>query len=200
MQSYSRDFIQRLKQKDGQAIEELYRKTVTSVYNYILYKVNGNANLAEEVLSEVYCKAIDYLPSLTLTHNVLYWLFRIAKTKIIDYYRKLKKERKFINFKLGFLEFNLREQMQNLSPETALLKNEYKLLIKAAFLKLPEEYRDVLYKKYIKEMKVEEIAEGLERTEKSIESILYRGRNLFRKELQKLNKEGYYFGKDKWEG
>jgi RNA polymerase sigma-70 factor (ECF subfamily) len=199
MKSYSRDFIQRLKKKDGRAIEELYRTTVTNVYNYILYKVNGNANLAEEVLSEVYCKAIDYLPSLTFTHNVLYWLFRIAKTKIIDHYRKLKKEKKFTSLRMRFLEFNLHEQMQNLSPEAALLKHEHKLLIKAAFMKLSEEYRDILYKKYVKEMRVDEIAGELKRTEKSVESILYRGRNLFRNELNKLNKEGYYFDKDTWE-
>jgi DNA-directed RNA polymerase specialized sigma24 family protein len=39
---------------------------------------------------------------------------------------------------------------------------------------------------------MDEIAKESKRTLKSVESILYRGRKLFRKEIKRLNKEGIY--------
>ena len=196
MQKFSREFIQKLKEKDSRAIEELYKLTITSLYNYILYKVNGDSSLAEDILSEVYCTAINYLSSLTLTHNVQYWLFRIAKTKIADHFRKLKKENKIVNLRKCLLKAELFKKSKNLSPEITLLNEQSKLLIKTAFQKLPVEYQEILVKKYINEMKADEIAAELKRSVRAVESIVYRGRHLFRKEILKLSKEGNYFNED----
>ena len=45
-------------------------------------------------------------------------------------------------------------------------------------------------------MKADEIAAELKRSVRAVESIVYRGRHLFRKEILKLSKEGNYFNED----
>ncbi len=74
-------FIKQLRQRDNNAFKTLYMETKTMLYNYILYKVNGSVSVAEDILSEVFVNAIDYAGSLTVTHNVTAWLYRIAKAK-----------------------------------------------------------------------------------------------------------------------
>jgi DNA-directed RNA polymerase specialized sigma24 family protein len=145
MQNFDREFIQKLKEKDNKAIEKLYRLTFASVYKYIFYRVDGDAELTEDILSEVYCAAIRYFSSLTLAHNVHHWLLHIAKTKIADHFRNLIKQRKIISRKINTFKLEELTMNQKFTPESALVIDENKLLIRAAFGKLPLVYQDALY-------------------------------------------------------
>jgi RNA polymerase sigma-70 factor, ECF subfamily len=186
---YTGEFIRKLIQRNPDAFAKLYKETVQMIYNYILYRVSGNISAAEEIQSEVYCDAINHVASLSLTHNVKAWIYRIARSKIANHFRALQRERKW--------QVNNTPEDLNLdsgpdTPEFKLLIKEHKLLIHSAFSHLDETQREVLKLKYIEDHSVKEIAEKTGKTLKSVESLLYRARNEFAREIRILSREPVY--------
>jgi RNA polymerase sigma-70 factor (ECF subfamily) len=189
---FTRDFIERLRQKDQKAFEELYERTWPGLLGYITFKVNGNGHLAEDILSEVYCRAIEYSHTLTLTHNVTGWLFRIAKSKLADHFRKKKREKKLIRVQTAAAgSEELANALAN-EPESKALEAEDELLVRIGFSRIPEEYRNALEQKYVREKSVSEIASAAGKTEKAVENILYRGRKLLEREIRRAAGEKIY--------
>ncbi len=186
---YTGEFISRLRSRDPDAIALLYRDTGQMIYNYILYRVNGKTAIAEDIQSEVYCDIINHVSSLTNSHNLKAWIFRIARSKIANYFRANQKERKW-QIKSPPEDLSIDSGMQ--SPEINLLIKEHKLLIHSAFLRLDETQRDILKLKYLEDLSVREIAIKYEKTEKAVESVLYRARKEFARELGILSGEPVY--------
>ena len=186
-------FISRLRQGETEAFNILYREMEVMLYNYILFRTSGNKSWSEEILSEIFIDAIDHASSLTPLHNIKAWLFRIAKSKIADHFRKLSREKKMHS---GHLVENVPNgKGYGKNPETRFLEQEYSTVIKAAFALLSEEYQDILQKKYVEEMSVKEMSTFFAKSEKSIESILYRARKSLEKNLHRIEKERLYKGK-----
>ncbi len=191
--NFSGEFIKRLKAKDNAAFKELYVATSTMVFNYILCRVKGKRETAEDILSEVYCDAIVYAVSLTFTHNVQAWILRIAKSKIGDHYRKIAKERRIIATQtVAVREKSVLNDLTNHPQADALLK-EHEYLLKASFLRLSEDDRKVLTEKYMESKSVAEIARSMGKTEKAVENILYRAKKSLQYELARMTREKIYF-------
>jgi RNA polymerase sigma-70 factor (ECF subfamily) len=191
--NFSGEFIKRLKEKDNAAFKELYAMTSVMVFNYILCRVKGRRETAEDILSDVYCDAILYSVSLTFTHNVEAWILRIAKSKIGDYYRKIAKERRIVAAQTVVVkEKSVLNDLSN-HPESETLCKEHEHLLKAAFMRLSQDDRKILAEKYTDSKSVAEIAAGWGKTEKAIENILYRAKKSFQYELAKMTKEKIYF-------
>ena len=186
---FNQNFIKRLKQREAEAFTELYRETGTMIYKYILYRVNRDTAIAEDIHSEVYCDAIDHVSSLTFTHNLKAWLFRIARSKIANHFRQLCRENKYRSFTP--LE-NLELSSEPDSPEFQLLVKEHKLLINVVLMKMDDHYRELLQKKYLAGQSTEELATAHGKSLKSIESLLYRAKKLFINELSRLSREHIY--------
>ncbi|MBN1696211.1 MAG: RNA polymerase sigma factor [Spirochaetales bacterium] len=191
---FGNDFIKRLKKKETAAFEELYRLTRHDVFNYIKYKVNGNAGLAEDLLSEVYCRAIEYAHTLNPNpnHNVTGWLIRIAQSKVIDHYRRMKRENRMIVVQSAAAGHTAVLNMLSNPPESSLLEKEDGLIVSIGFSRLSSVYQQALSLKYIDEKSVSEIAAITGRTEKAVENMLYRGRKMLERELERAAKEKIY--------
>ncbi len=186
-------FINRLRQKDTDAFRDLYFECSDGLYKYILFKVFGQVEAAEDILSEVFCDAINYSAALTAAHNIYSWLFRIARSKIADYFRKKRIISKTIRAKtILSAEIIDGHILDHASPEKILLKKENLLFISAVFERLPQNYRTILNKKYLENMSVEKIAENLDKSCKSVESVLFRARKKFMKEMKILSGELLY--------
>jgi RNA polymerase sigma factor (sigma-70 family) len=188
-----RDFIARLKRREQDAFEQLYRETGDMIHHYIRYRVNGDTGIADDIHSEVFCDAIDYASSLTFEHNVTAWLFRIARSKIANYFRSIAKKQKWEAMKP--LD-NMKLKAKTQSPEFALLFKEHKLLVHSAFSRLGKEYQLVIRKKYLDNWSLKEIAAFTGKSKKAVESLLFRAREQFQKLLCKLAKERIYRKKE----
>ncbi|MBN1523420.1 MAG: RNA polymerase sigma factor [Spirochaetales bacterium] len=184
---YDSGFVARLKKREEQAFKELYEYTGTRLYNYILFRSGRNSHAAEDILAEVFCDAVDYAGSLTPLHNVEAWLWRIAKSKIADHFRRLGKEGKWHS--ATEVETLSNNKGPGRDPEAQVMENEDKHTVQAAFAQLPDEYREVLTRMYVEEESMKEIAKILGKTEKSVESLLYRARKQLEKELARLQKD-----------
>ncbi|MBN1648737.1 MAG: RNA polymerase sigma factor [Spirochaetales bacterium] len=190
---FTGDFVKQLKNRDRPAFEKLYHATKDRIYRYILFKVCGNTHAAEDILSEVYCDAIRYAPSLVSGRHIQAWLYRIAGSKIADHFRRHEARKRNFNFyDLPGSDFSEVHDTKRNSPETELLEDENRLFIAAVLAKLPEEYRNILTGKYLDDLSVEKIAVQTGKSAKSVESMLFRARKLFIREYQRMSRESRY--------
>jgi RNA polymerase sigma-70 factor (ECF subfamily) len=193
---FSKEFIKSIKARDEKAFEELYNKTKSVLLNFIRYKVRGNDAIAEDILSEVYHDAVVYAMTLSTGHNVLAWLYRIAGSKIVDHFRKAKREKRLVGIQKWIVSD--RELLNRFADTTAahLVAEEDNHIFQVGFSRLPQGLREVLALKYIDGKSVNEIALLKGKSEKAIESLLFRARGQLEKELKKgAGEKIYFFGK-----
>jgi RNA polymerase sigma-70 factor (ECF subfamily) len=171
---WEKEYLAGLRQRGEAELTRLYEENALLLYNYILGRVRGNADAAEDILSTVFCDAIDHAGSLTPLHDVRAWLFRIAKSKIADHFRRLERESRWKQH--ADVDTVPNGKGHGRDPEVQFISGEESLIVKAAFASLAEAQRDVLERMYVRGESMKEIAEATKRTEKSVESLLYRGR------------------------
>ncbi|MBN1696193.1 MAG: RNA polymerase sigma factor [Spirochaetales bacterium] len=183
-------FIDRLRNRETEAFTILYGETEAMLYNYLLYRTGNNRTWAEEILSDIFCDAIDHAGSLTRGHNLKAWLLRIARSKIADFFRRLAREGKR---KSGQpVEVIANGKGHGKDPEILLLEREDAAKVRTAFAGLSDLQRELLQKKYVDGMSMKELSAFYGKTERSIESMLYRTRNELKKLLERLERDRPY--------
>jgi len=81
------DLMQRYRDGDAQAFEQLYVKHKGGLYRYLLRKC-GNASIAEELFQDVWMKLINARERYEVKAKFSTWLYQMAHNHFIDYYRK----------------------------------------------------------------------------------------------------------------
>lgn len=67
--------------------EAYYKEYVNHIYNYVYYKVYNDSDLAYDITSQTFYKALYKLETFDETKNFKTWIYQIAHNTIIDYYR-----------------------------------------------------------------------------------------------------------------
>lgn len=73
--------------RDPAAFGEIYRRYVTRLYRYLFSQV-GDGHEAEDLTAVVFSAAWESLPRYREQGNFAAWLFRIARNKVKDYFRR----------------------------------------------------------------------------------------------------------------
>jgi RNA polymerase sigma factor (sigma-70 family) len=161
----------------------------------LFYFIRGRVNTdedAEDILQDVWYQFSNVLENEPIEQTSA-WLFRVARNRIIDKYRK---------HKTGSLEeemfadeddstFNVREILlaTDSTPETEHLRNLFWEQLFAALNELPEDQRQVFIWNELDDVSFNEISE---RTGEKINTLISRKRYAvlhLRKRLQQLYKE-----------
>ena len=156
------ELIRRVREGDSGAVAELYERYAPVVWRYVLARMRRDTHAGQDVLSETFLAAIRGLKSGAATENVAGWLTGIARHKAADWYRQREKS----------ATTDAEPATQDTSPASSVAEDVLE--------GLPDEERVILEWKYLDLCTVREIAERLGRTEKAVESLLYRARNAFR--------------------
>lgn len=168
--------IAKAKTGDKDAFADLYNTYFEKIYAFVYYRVS-HKEIAEDLTEDVFLKAYQQLKNLTQTDAFQGWLYKIARNRIIDYYRS-KKE----SITLDGLE-------NSLSYEQALidvieLEAQQKIFLEI-LAELGPEQQSVIKMKFIEELDNEAIAASLGKTEGAIRVIQHRAitklKNLFSK-------------------
>jgi RNA polymerase sigma-70 factor (ECF subfamily) len=109
--------------------------------------------------------------------NIGGWLRSVVEFKAIDHFRKQIRNRDRLH---NLVAQPVVEQNEP-SPSASLESGETRDRVLDVLGKLPVRQREVLECKYLDGLSVRDIATRLGETEKSIESLLYRGRREFRR-------------------
>lgn len=178
--------LDKLKSRDKSALTRLYDQYKDSVLNFLIIKLKGNKEIAEEIFCDTFHSVIESIHNLKNLNNIQGWLIRIANNKYSDYFR-----REFKHIKHQDNSVNNEEVSSNENIHEQLEKKQEVLLLDMAINAVKGEYREVLKLKYIDKKSCIEIAGTLKKSVSSINNLLLRSKKALKTEFYKLLKEGY---------
>ena len=134
------------------SIEEIYREYFKDVYLYIL-RLSGNEQIAEDITSDTFFKAIKGINSFREDCDIRVWLCQIAKNSYFTYLKKNKHlksidETQLIN--LPSIETN---------PEDKAVDKDLAERIRLVLHDLPDTYREVYMWRVFAELSFKEIGQ-----------------------------------------
>lgn len=173
-----RELIQQILNSDYRAMEELHRRYVDRIFNYI-YTQTNNYHDAEELLQDVFFKTAKRLHQFEGKSSFKSWIFKIARNAVIDYYRKNKHARRNITIEENSIE-TLGEEA---SVERTVLQNLHMDEVMQAINTLPERYRLVLHLRFVEDFTLQETADAMGKTVPAIKSIQLRARRALLKQI-----------------
>jgi RNA polymerase sigma factor (sigma-70 family) len=160
----------------------------------LLYFIRGRVNTdedAEDILQDVWYQFTNVMNSEPIEQTSA-WLFRVARNRIIDKYRRQQPdslEEMFTNDEES--EFNFREILltENTTPETEHLRSLFWEQLFSALNELPEEQKQVFVWNELEDISFSEMAK---RTGEKVNTLISRKRYAvvhLRKRLEQLYKE-----------
>lgn len=167
MQSMAKDDLPELiaeAQENPAAFTPLYDRYVQPVYRY-LYSRMGDVHAAEDVTSQTFIAAYEALPKYREQGQFSAWLFRIARSKMNDHFRRNRRE-------VGLEAAG--ELIEREDSLGTLIRAEELSQIRFLIKRLSEEEQDLIRLRYVAELSFVEIANLLGKREDAVKKSIYR--------------------------
>ncbi len=159
----------------------LYRKHAPGLLAYVRMRIPSEED-AEDLVVEVFVAAIENAKFAALSEKEKeLWLWRVARNKVIDTYRRAKTRQ---NVTLEHVADGLFED-EMFSPEYAALRQEDYIDLYAHLQSLPLLQQQILRMRFGQDLSCREIATTLGRQENAVRVTLSRSLNLLRKIYQR---------------
>jgi RNA polymerase sigma factor (sigma-70 family) len=149
---------------DPVAFGRLYDHYVQPVYRYIYSRV-GSTHEAEDITSQTFMTAYESLGRYRERGQFSAWLFRIARSKMNDHFRRSRRE------------VGLEAAGEILEREDALgvlIRAEELSRIRSLISHLNEEEQDLIRLRYVADLSFAEIADLLGKREDAVKKSVYR--------------------------
>jgi len=167
------ELIARAKQGDRHAFGELVRRHREGVI-HVVYRMCGDANLAEDAAQEAFIRAWQHLPGYRPRSPFRNWVYRIATNAARD---ALRRERETVDVDKVSLT------AQDAGPEAKMEGQERGERVRLAVLALPPASREALVLREYEGLSYREIADTLEIPIGTVMSRLNYARSRLRKSL-----------------
>ena len=148
------------------AFDDLYAQYYARVLAYLRFRV-GSSEVAEDLVSQVFERALTHLADLQAPGAVGAWLFRIARNCASDYFRR---QRPVASLDTLVDSCHPRE----CSPEDTLVAQEERMSLLTQLNRLSEREREVIGLKFVACLQNREIARVLNMPEGTVGSLLPR--------------------------
>lgn len=169
---------------DEAAFRALFEGQFARLYRFALARVGGDAALAEDIVQQTFCRAIEHLDAYRGEAALYTWFCQIRRNIIVDHWRARGREAATVVPLEDRPEvraiIETLEAPAILGPETEVWRRDLRRLVQATVDALPERYGDVLEWKYVEGLSVADIATRLAVSVKAAESLLGRARTAFR--------------------
>ncbi|MHB8894683.1 MAG: RNA polymerase sigma factor [Candidatus Geothermincolia bacterium] len=160
---------------DPEAFAQLYDHFMPVVYGYVMRRVMSK-ELAEDLTSQVFEKALKSIRGLRVGASFKGWLFKIAGNTIIDYYRSKGRQQTYSLDEAG--------DMANGKSGKAVEQVDNRVAVMSLLDKLPEGHRTPLVLHFLEGMTVDEMAEALDSTPNACYMKVYRATKAFAELLE----------------
>lgn len=171
-----RRLVSAVLRRDRKATAEFVSRCADSVYPFVLHRLSPRTEAVEDLMQEILLAAWRGLPDFRGEVGLRSWFLGIARHKVEDYYRKHIR-------KMEIQEDESPSDEPASRPDFEMhLDNEArKQEVDTTLRRLPEAYAIALLWRYRDEKSVREMAELTGKTEKSVERLLARARDNFKK-------------------
>jgi RNA polymerase sigma-70 factor, ECF subfamily len=163
-----------LRRRDPRGIELTYQSYATSLRGF-LARMTGDADLADDLLQQVFLRLAERGPDLRPDSNLRAWLFRVARNACYDHLQ-LRKDNRFVQDGLDVL------QCPEPDAEARLLMRDVESAL--ASLRAPD--RELLLLVGVEGFNMETISEILDVEPVSLRQRLSRARSRLLHALQEL--------------
>lgn len=153
-----------------------YTTSFEKVYRYIFFRVGRNKELAEDLTSEVFLKAMEHFDSFDESKLFLVWIYRIAHNHVVDFYKKAKMDTVDIE--------DVVNEVKTIPTFTNELNSKIDLeKVGSALEKLPPNQKDVMVMKYMHDLDNPQIAHILQISEAHLRVLHHRALQALKKQL-----------------
>lgn len=176
----------------------LYAELISRYQNKVYstaYSYTRDYEEAKDLTQEIFIKVYNNLGNFQNKAQFSTYLFRIAVNRCIDWTRKKRAKTVSILACQDEENVDIYDFISDYgsNPEEILLRQENADIIRAEIDRLPEIYRTVMIMYYFQDFSPQEIADILKVPRKTIDTRLFRARNLIKKRLSP--KEGFGGGR-----
>jgi len=147
-------------------LEKLITENEKSFYR-LAYSYVKNQDDALDVVQEAIYKAFASIESLKNVDYIKTWFYRIIVNVSLDYIRKRKKE--LVNYDEYIL-----------SNDSGTEDHYSDIDLKQSLDSLPEKYKTIIILRFFEEMKLEEIAQVMDKNVNTIKTWLYKALRMLR--------------------
>lgn len=163
-------------QRKAQLIEEWFIQYSQDIYKFLCYSVKDHH---DDLLQEVFLKALQGAYKYENIVNPKAWLFTIAKHVVVDY-RRGKRDKEILQADEVDV---LPDKIEN-HPLYHVLTNERERVLYKCLKKLKQSYQEVIFLKGIHDLTTAETAQILHWNENKVRLTLHRALKSFKKIIE----------------
>ncbi len=175
-----RELVERFQRGDQAAFDELYRRHYERLRGFCRRRV-GDPHTAEEIAQEAFARAYVTLPNLTGERRFYPWLTVVAGRLCIDHHRRQARLRPTSDLDPGTVDYGDHDDRLVRATEHADLDR--------ALTRITDRHRQVLDLRERRGLTYDEIADELEVTHSTVETLLHRARRALRREYLAVSGE-----------
>lgn len=168
---------------DDNSFVEIIRDYYDGLTLYLNVYVR-NLSVAEELAEDTFVKLATKKPKFIEKSSFKIWLYEIRRNLVVDYIRHNAKNMDVSLDCCTELTFEEEE------IEHRYIREEGRITLHRAMLRLKAEYRQVLWLTYFENLKAKETARIMKRSVHSVENLIYRARLSLKSELER---EGFVY-------
>ena len=157
--------------------EKIYRTYFDDVYLYIR-KLSGDENIAEEITSEAFFKAMRGVSGFRGDCDIRVWLCQIAKNCYYTHLKKSKQTNSIDDLELSELP------SEESTIEEQCMKHEEAERIRAVLHNVPEPYKEIFMWRVFAELSFKQIGQIFDKSENWACVTYYRAKSMIKSRLE----------------
>lgn len=168
----------RARDGDHAAFEILVERYQKQIFA-LAYRLGGDYDEARDMAQESFIRIYQELSRFDATRRFFPWMYRVAHNTCLNILHKRPRDVTPLDHIVELAD----DRQTESDPSAAYAQLEQAEAVNAALQALPEQYRVPLVLKYLEGMSYQQIAETLALPVTTIETRLFRGRNMLKKTL-----------------
>lgn len=179
------DLMVNYRDGDIDAFNELYTRHKSSLYRFMRSSCSSDA-IAAELYQDVWARVVNGRLGYSNAAPFQSWLYRIARNRLIDFYRSNKNSNLTTSLDLDN-DAHVTQLQTSLQPDEITELTIRKNALAKALATLPNEQREVVLLRHIAGFGVQEIAELINENAETVKSRLRYAFSKLRKQLRMLS-------------
>jgi len=157
--------------KDPETYGQVYDLYVERIFRFIYFKVSSKED-AQDITSEVFLKAWNYINEDKEIKSLSGLLYRISRNLVIDFYRAKAKQNEYFS---NNIEIESEKSNEDVADDVHKRIEVQKIIVNLN--KLKQEYKEVITLRFIDGFRLTEIAEILGKGQVATRVLLHRALN-----------------------
>jgi RNA polymerase sigma-70 factor (ECF subfamily) len=174
-----RELMQRCVEGDRQAFATLYSHYAPLLYKLVYPLTNRSKEDAEEIIQELFVNVWDRRDNLLTIQCFRPFIFRLARNRVIDWYRKKESKKDYCTF------YSENYAGEAISVTDDLLFEEYYAIAMEAIAKLPSRQKQIFNLRHTRDLSLSEIAGELRISIHAVKKQLYQATRFVKEYLHK---------------